>query len=178
MPSYRPDGWTESRARAVLHSYRTIADLLHDPATVPGLQVPSGSDDALSYILRLAIEKADIEQAILYQPWPRLVPAALYWIGGYYQGEIALLEGCHRTTISRAVQQAEQEIVDWLVRGCYPDPPRYAERRPGWNLAPVVVGLFCSGGYAAQSLGRWLTDWSLERCQKHRRTRTWCPESL
>jgi len=167
------ENWSESRVKAVLHQYRAIAEVLHDPGTVSGSDSQRETDDTLSYLLQLVIEKADIEQAILYLPWPRLVPAALYWIGGYYQGSIALLEGCRQSVISDALQQAQEEVVGWLVHGRYPSPPRYTGRRRGWDFAPVVVALLCSGTYGAQELGRWLTNWSLERCYRYQPIRTW-----
>lgn len=135
------ENWSESRVKAVLHQYRAIAEVLHDPGTVSGSDSQRETDDTLSYLLQLVIEKADIEQAILYLPWPRLVPAALYWIGGYYQGSIALLEGCRQSVISDALQQAQEEVVGWLVHGRYPSPPRYTGRRRAGYAHPVYAPL-------------------------------------
>ncbi len=160
------NGWTETRVRAVLSQYLEIAEVLHDPGVASGLgeQATRRTDETLPYLCGLAIEKADIEQAVLYLPWPRLVPAALYWLGGFTCGEIGRLEGRSREAVGRAVRQAEEDVIAWLVRGRWPDPPRFDQLRyRGWSLSPFVVALLCDGCFDHQALARWLVDWALRK---------------
>ena len=162
------DRWTERGVIAVLYGYRDIAEVLREaPAAT------ARYDDAFSarygepYLFALARYKADIELAIGRLPWPRLVPAALHWVGGYSEGQIAALLRRHQANVSRWLDAAERDIVRWLVYGKPPRPPGpRAPVHPMWWV-PLVVELLLSGDAGKQVVARALLDEILRGTKKN-----------
>ncbi len=138
--------WTEHRVLAVLYSYRDIAEVLYEGSgAVSRYEETLWTGHGEPYVFRLARDKADIELAIRQLPWPRLVPAALYWLAGIGQEDIAVLLRRDRTRVSRWLEVAERDIVNWLVHGKPPQPPGpRAPVHPFWWV-PIVVDFLCSG---------------------------------